>query len=134
MENEQKDYSEIEQFLKERGKTGFLGDILHLKHYPCEMALSMLESKQIFISFLLGLQNITLKDYSLLTAHADKAKEFHRLFIEWLLKNKIFSDKELEYCLKLRTPEFLGMFRVVERSPGFESTFFQFMIAYSVTK
>jgi hypothetical protein len=134
MENEQKDYSEIEQFLKERGKTGFLGDILHLKHYSCEMALSMLESKQIFISFLLGLQNITLKDYSLLTAHADKAKEFHRLFIEWLLKNKIFSDKELEYCSKLRTPAFFTMFRLVERTPGFESTFFQFLIAYSVTK
>lgn len=134
MENEQKDYSEIEQFLKERGKTGFLGDILHLKHYSKEMALSMLESKQIFVSFLLGLQNITLKDYSLLTAHADKAKEFHRLFVEWLLKNKIFSDKELEYCSKLRTPEFFTMFRLVERTPGFESTFFQFMIAYSVTK
>lgn len=134
MENEQKDYSEIEQFLKERGKTGFLGDMLHLKHYPCEMALSMLESKQIFISFLLGLQNITLKDYSLLTAHSDKAKEFHRLFVEWLLKNKIFSDKELEYCPRFRAPEFLGMARLAELTPGFEKTFFQFLIAYSVSK
>lgn len=134
MENEQKDYSEIEQFLKERGKTGFLGDMLHLKHYPCELALSMLESKQIFISFLLGLQNITLKDYSLLTAHADKAKEFHRLFLEWLLKNKIFSDKELEYCFKLRGNEFIRAFTLSKDTPGFEKTFFQFLIAYSVTK
>jgi hypothetical protein len=134
MENEQKEYSEIEQFLKERGKTGFLGDMLCLKHHPCEMALSMLESKQVFISFLLGLQNITLKDYSLLTAHADKTKEFLELFIEWQVKNSIFSKKELEYCPKLRSYEFIRMFILAEDTPGFTGVFFQFLIAYSVSK
>jgi hypothetical protein len=119
MEKEQREYSE---------ELGYLTD------YPDEMALSMAKSKQAFVSFLLGLQNMTWKDYALLTVHEDKSKEFHRLFFEWLMRNKLFSDKELEYCPKLRTPEFMRIFKLAEMTPGFEHTFFQFMIAYSVRK
>lgn len=119
MEKEQRDYSD---------------DLQYLTNYSEEEALSMAENKQAFVSFLLGLQNATLKDYALLTVHEDKTREFHLLFMEWLMKSKIFSSKELEYCPKMRTLEFIRIFKLAELTPGFEKTFFQFMIAYNLRK
>lgn len=119
MEKEQKDYSE---------------ELKYFKAYSEEEALMMVKAKQAFVSFLLGLQNISVRDYALLTTHEDKSKEFYLLFVEWLVRNKIFSEKELEYCPALRTPEFIKIFKVANLIPGFTQTFLQFLIAYSIRK
>jgi len=135
MENKPKDSSEsLLEFLKGKGKVELLGSMMYFKHYSHTIALSLVENKQAFLSFLLSLQNMTPKDYSLITIHQKESREFHKLFIEWMLKNPIFSQKELSYCPKLRTHEFMRMFIVAHEVPGFATSFFQFLAAYIMSR
>lgn len=92
------------------------------------------EYKQAFLSFLLGLQNATFKDYSLLTIHEKKAEVFLLLFHEWLMGSKLFSKKELEYCPFFRTPDFMRTLRIAEVHPTFTRSLFQFLIAYKISR
>lgn len=131
MEKEQKDCCEsLEEFLEEKGKIELLRGMRYFEHYPHEEALLMLENKQTFVSFLLGLQKKSPKDYSFLTGHAKKAKAFIALFTEWLIGNPVFLKKELGYCPELRTPEFKKVFLFNKQVPGFTSIFLQYLVAH----
>jgi hypothetical protein len=88
-----------------------VGDARFLKHYPEELRESMLAAKQEFISFLLGLQSMKQKDYALLAVHEKNSKAYRYLYDEWYFSSGLFTEKELRYAPKLRTPEFLRVLR-----------------------
>ena len=135
MENEQKDCCDsLEEFLEKKGKIELLRGMRYFEHYPYEEALSMLESKQIFVSFLLGLQKKSPKDYSFLTVHEKKAATVVSLFTEWLIGNPFFLKKELEYCPELRTPKFKKVFLFNKQVPGFAASFLQFLVAHMMVQ
>lgn len=74
-----------------------------LSDYKPMTATALLQAKQAFVSFLVGLENASPKDFNvLMTHHLDKSKEFSHLLHEWFLGNQIFSERELNYCGRLR--------------------------------
>ena len=106
-----------------------VGDARFLKHYSEELRESMLGVKQEFISFLLGLQSMKLKDYALLAVH-EKNSEFYRyLYDEWYFGSGLFTEKELQYAPKLREPEFL---RALRQSCPVGTMFSKFFVVFVV--
>lgn len=111
-----------------------VGDAVFFKHYPEELRDSLLGSKQDFVSFLLGLQSMSFKDYALLTVHEKYGREYGFLLFEWLCGNGIFSKKELGYCPKLRKAPFVDAFEQLLRTPLCDKILIPYMIAYQAIK
>jgi len=110
------------------------GDARFLKHYSEELRQSLLDAKQDFVSFLLGLQSMRLKDYVFLAVHEKRGEEYKHLFIEWIVGNEIFTDKELGYCPKLRNLSFVEAFRQMFFVPLFNKYLISYVIAYMAVK
>lgn len=110
------------------------GDARFLKHYTEEERQSMLMVKQDFVSFLLGLQNMRQVDYALLAVHEKNGEHYIHLLIEWLYSNQIFSEKELDYCPKLRQASFVDAVNKFLPIPMCDRIIVPYMVAYIVVK
>jgi hypothetical protein len=110
------------------------GDARFLKHRTEGMRQKMLEAKQDFVSFLLGLQSMRQQDYSLLAVHEKRGDAYIHLLAEWLNMNELFSEKELSYCPKLRNREFSKAMALLTYVPFCEKVVVPYMIAYVAVK
>ena len=127
--------NEAERFLEEAKESkDYLKDMLRLNHYRYDVALRMLKAKESFVSFLLGLQNMTYKDYHLLTVNEDKAEEFLYLLYEWLMESPIFTTKELQHCKQLRDFKFQKLLGKLGVDKSIEKYIIPFVISYQMTK
>lgn len=112
----------------------YLRDMKRLKHYNNDVALRMLQAKESFISFLVGLQGATAKDYHILAVNEDKSEEFMYLLYEWLMDSPIFTQKELTYCKKLRDFKFQKLLGNLGGDKSIERYILPYIIAYQISK
>lgn len=115
------------------GQVEYYPMILNLKQYDSLAAYTMLENKDRFVDVLYGLE-ITMNFNTYRTSLEQVDVYFLFLYIEWLNKNPIFSEKQLELCPFLREKKFIRMFGDLSNwhCPNKEQAvlLFTFMFAY----
>jgi hypothetical protein len=107
----------------------------HLQTYNVLQAWEILKSKERFLAFMYHLGSASPNNFHMMFAPLTSMKEpcYKYLFYEWLQKNPIFSDSELEICEFFRDGKFEKLLhRFLNTAFAVDEYLFPFLITYKM--
>jgi len=102
--------------------TNYFDEVQLLRHYDVDAALRMIDFKPHFVDMLVRLEDFKPERYSSIRGFQSQPVEFIHLFYEWLNKNPLFAEVDLERCQFLRDGETIKLLQEVSIcDPTFET-------------